>query len=298
MASETRTRWQAFSLRFFLVATALLVPGQAISEEGLNSCQTDAMIVFDASGSMGATDYTLKLPRIARVKQSMARVLPEVAPVRRLGLIVYGEGAYNDCTSIQLRLKPTRNAAAPLLNIIGGIDPRGRTPLTESVRLAAETLDYTKREAVVVLLTDGEETCGGDPCKTAALLKADSPNLTIHVVGYRDEQGTYFKARCMADETGGKYFSVSTEDELVDALRKTLGCPFLTEQEPDERRGLSVGTHAPAAPSRSCAIGRTHAFPARGSRPEQLFKECAKGPRPVADLNPVLDGKRVSVDPH
>jgi Ca-activated chloride channel family protein len=239
----------------------------------------------------------LKVPRIARVKQSMARVLPEVAPVRKLGLIVYGEGAYNDCTSIQLRLKPMRNAAAPLLNIIGSIDPRGRTPLTESVKLAAETLDYTQRDAVVVLLTDGEETCGGDPCKTAALLKAASRNLTIHVVGYRDEQGTYFKARCMADETGGKYFSVSTEDELVDALRKTLGCPFLTEQEPDERRRLSIETHAPGAPSRSCAIGRAQQAAAHARGSEQLLEECPKGPRPVAHLNSVLDGQSVGVDP-
>jgi hypothetical protein len=32
---------------------------------------------------MGTTDYTLKVPRIARVKQSMERVLPEVAPIVR-----------------------------------------------------------------------------------------------------------------------------------------------------------------------------------------------------------------------
>jgi hypothetical protein len=32
----------------------------------------------------------------------------------------------------------------------------------------------------------------------------------------------------MADETGGQYISASNEDELVKALRKTLGCPLLT----------------------------------------------------------------------
>lgn len=213
-----------------LASASLSVGARSEPAGELRSCQTDAMIVFDASGSMGATDYTLKVPRIAHVKQSMARVLPEVAPVRRLGLIVYGQGAYNDCTSIELRTRPMPNAAARLLSMIQDIDPRGRTPLTESVRLAAEVLDYTERSSVVVLLTDGEETCGGDPCKMAAALKAAGPGLTIHVVGYRSEEGTYFKARCMADETGGKYFSVSTEDELVDALRKTLGCPFLTER--------------------------------------------------------------------
>ncbi len=296
MAHPFLATGKTFALAAFVAGAAMFASSRALSEDGVNSCQTDAMIVFDASGSMGATDYTLKVPRIARVKQSMARVLPEVAPVRRLGLIVYGEGAYNDCTSIQLRLKPTRNAAAPLLNIISGIDPRGRTPLTELVRLAAETLDYTNRDAVVVLLTDGEETCGGDPCKTAALLKADSPNLTIHVVGYRDEQGTYFKARCMAEETGGKYFSVSTEDELVDALRKTLGCPFLTEREYHDRTRISEA-HASGAQSPRCAVGRAQeaAVHVRGS--EQLLEECPKGPRPVAHLNSILDGQSVGVDP-
>ena len=190
------------------------------------------MIVFDASGSMGASDLTLKLPRIAHLKQAMARVIPEVAPLRRLGLIVYGEGAYNDCNSIEMRMPPTRNAAGPMLRIIQAINPRGRTPLTESVRQAAEVLDYTKREAVVVLVTDGEETCGRDPCKTAVALKKAGHGLTVHVVGYRDGTGGYFKSRCMADETGGQFVSASTEDELVKALRKTLGCPLMTQNFP------------------------------------------------------------------
>jgi Ca-activated chloride channel family protein len=230
--------------RYMLAALCLLfallaAPHRVHSEDGFAACQADAMIVFDASGSMGATDYSLKVPRIARVKESMARVLPEVAPIRRLGLIVYGEGAYNDCTSIKLYLRPTRNAAGPILDIVEKIDPRGRTPLTESVRLAAETLGYTKRSAVVVLLTDGEETCGGDPCQTAAALEAAGQDLTVHVVGYRSEEGSYFKARCMAEETGGKYYSVSTEDELIDALRKTLGCPFLTQKAPARLKTLA-----------------------------------------------------------
>lgn len=207
-------------------------PTMAVAQDSAaNACQSDAMIVFDASGSMGTTDYALKVPRIARVKSSMERVLPEVAPMRRLGLIVYGEGDYNDCDSIDLRMKPTANAAETMLSVIRGINPRGRTPLTNSVQLAAEALDYQSQQSTIVLLTDGEETCGGDPCKVAKQLKSESRDLTIHVIGYR-EQGGYFTARCMADVTGGEYLSVATEAELVQALRKTLGCPFVTERRP------------------------------------------------------------------
>lgn len=199
------------------------------------ACMQDAMVVFDASGSMGTTDYTAKLPRIARVKQSMERVIPEIAPLRRLGLIVYGEGEYNACDAIEMKLAPTANAAELILESVRSINPRGRTPLTDSVRQAAEVLDYTQRESVVVLLTDGEETCGGDPCRVAADLKRRGPGLTIHVIGYREgQEGGYFNARCMADHTGGQYLSVSTEEELVAALRKTLGCPFITQRGPDK----------------------------------------------------------------
>jgi Ca-activated chloride channel family protein len=218
-----------------LVAVAMLSTA-AVAGDDLDTCQSDAMIVFDASGSMGATDYAVKLPRIARVKNAMQTVIPEVAPLRRLGLIVYGEGAYNDCDSIELRLKPTADAAAPLLDAIKKINPRGRTPLTRSVEMAAEELDYRNKPATVVLLTDGEETCGGDPCRMAKALKAEAKDLTIHVIGYR-EQGGYFTARCMSDQTGGKYESVKTEDELIAALRKTLGCPFITKRAPDARVG-------------------------------------------------------------
>jgi Ca-activated chloride channel family protein len=217
--------WRIALGALILLASA----GAGRAADDIDACQSDAMVVFDASGSMATSDLTLKEPRIAFLKRAMGRVLPEIAPLRRLGLIVYGEGDYNDCSSIALRMRPTANAAEPMLRIIRSINPRGRTPLTESVREAAETLDFTRREAVVVLVTDGEETCGQDPCQVAAALKKAGRDLTIHVIGYRDpQQQEYFNARCMADQTGGQYVSASNEDELVKALRKTLGCPFLT----------------------------------------------------------------------
>jgi Ca-activated chloride channel family protein len=219
-----------------VVVLCLAARERAAAADAIDACRSDAMIVFDASGSMATSDYSLKVPRIARLKEAMAQVIPEVAPLRRLGLVVYGEGDYNDCTSISLRMRPTSNAAEPMLRIIQSINPRGRTPLTKSVRQAADVLNYTQREAVVVLVTDGEETCGEDPCKTAAEMKAAAPGLTIHVIGYRDgQQQGYFNARCMADATVGEYVSASTRDELVKALRKTLGCPFVTEKFPQRR---------------------------------------------------------------
>ena len=115
------------------------------------------------------------------------------------------------------------------------------TPLTASVVAAAEVLDYRNRPAIVVLVTDGNETCGGTPCATGAALEAAGWNLTVHVIGFKaeveffswdnPEQRAFTKdatvARCLADQTGGLFVSTDTVDELTAALERTLGCTVI-----------------------------------------------------------------------
>lgn len=188
------------------------------------------MFIFDASGSMGTTDLTAKEPHIERVKRALHRIVREIPPSRRVGLIIYGEGAYNRCDSIALKVRPQQDAGPTILAEVDKVQPAGRTPLTQSVRNAADVLEYRHNPSVIVLLTDGEETCGGNPCELAETLMSDAADLTIHVIGYRHRDaaglGAVFGARCLAERSGGLYLSVETEDELVEALRKTLTCPY------------------------------------------------------------------------
>lgn len=221
-------------------------------------CSQETMIVFDASGSMGGTDLNSVTPRIGKVRQALANVLPEVAPYRPLGLIVYGPGATHQCESIELRLRPALNAAGAIMGYIDDIVPAGRTPLTAAVRQAAEVLHYTQKPATIVLITDGEETCGGDPCGLAGNLKAKADNLTIHVIGYRDRLATSgpFGSRCMADVTGGTYVSVETTDELVSALRATLGCANVARHDARLDHYAAISRMAPSAISRAAPHNR------------------------------------------
>jgi Ca-activated chloride channel family protein len=197
------------------------------------NCRDDAMIVFDASGSMAGTDLNTPLgPRIAKVKTALAKVLPSVAATRRLGLIDYGPGPYNRCDNIELQLEPTANAASRILEVVDKLVPAGRTPLTSAVREAVKVLGFPAKPSVVVLLTDGEETCGGDPCGLARLLRSKGGNLTVHVIGYRARDSSVglgmLQSRCLADETGGLYIAVDTTEQLIEALQKTLGCPIVS----------------------------------------------------------------------
>ena len=59
-----------------IFVSSCLVASAVSAGDDLAACQSDAMIVFDASGSMSASDYSLKVPRIARLKQAMEKSPP------------------------------------------------------------------------------------------------------------------------------------------------------------------------------------------------------------------------------
>ena len=50
------------------------------------------------------------------------------------------------------------------MSAVNGLVPAGKTPLTSAVEQAAEVLNYRSKPGVIVVVTDGEETCGGSPC--------------------------------------------------------------------------------------------------------------------------------------
>jgi Ca-activated chloride channel family protein len=201
-------------------------------------CIEDAMIVFDASGSMaGNLDQGIAttIPRINEVRAALAAVLPTATRLRRVGLITYGPGPYQQC-NIELKLKPTPNAADIIMSEVNALTPAGRTPLTAAVKEAAEVLDFRAKPGVIVVLTDGEETCGGSPCDLGKKLHAEAYQLTVHIIGFRLKgiswtgEQSILDAKCLADTNGGLYIGAETRQDLVEALEKTLGCPMLSER--------------------------------------------------------------------
>ncbi len=229
-----------------LTCLSLALPAATATGAG-ESCTEDAMIVFDGSGSMAEMGFNMiGEPRIYEARQAVRDVIPDVAALRRLGLVIYGPGGDRTCDNVDLRFGPQWNAAPRIIADIEEMWPAGDTALTESVRRAAETLRYKEKPGTVVLVTDGKETCGGAPCELAEHIARSAPGLTVHVIGFK-VRGDHFDwgetdytdavtvARCLADDTGGTYVNAETAQDLVGALRRTLGCNLMG-QVPAARR--------------------------------------------------------------
>ena len=198
------------------------------------------MLVFDASGSMSGNGWgygsenPTAVSRIDKVRSALTKVLPSVTRFRRVELITYGPGPYNQC-NVRLNLKPTKNAADQIMREVNALVPAGRTPLTSAVDQAAEMLDFREKPGLIVVLTDGEETCGGSPCDVGKELHATAERLTVHVIGLRVKglswtgEQSILDVKCLAEKNGGLYITAETEEELIVALEKTLGCPTVTQ---------------------------------------------------------------------
>lgn len=225
-----------------LATAGAFIPGSAGAGEAAppaDHCREDAMLVFDGSGSMSGNEQFgigSFVTRIDKVREALTKALPDISELRRIGLVTIGPGEFNKCDDARLVFPPMPSAGERIMEEVNAISPSGRTPLAFAVEQAAETLDYRNKPGIIVVLTDGDDTCGGAPCSLVKRLRKDGKQLTIHVIGYRvkdwiGEKG-YFESRCLADETGGLYITADTTDELIAAFRKTLGCPFLTDAEP------------------------------------------------------------------
>lgn len=224
-------RWKSWAS----CATALFVATAALP------CPAPAMLVFDGSASMDEVTFdTGAATRIADARVAIARAMPEITSFRDVGLLVYGPDGETSCNGINLKFPPSADSAGRIIAELEALRPSGLTPLTDAVHRAAQTLNYQSESAVVVLVTDGNETCGGTPCALGQHLRETSHDLTVHVIGFRavvdffswnnpeqDPTTNATVARCLADLNGGIFVTTETVDELVAALNATLGCALI-----------------------------------------------------------------------
>lgn len=227
---------------------ALLLAAVAVAAAPARAqAPAETIVILDMSGSMwGRIGEETKLEISRTAVRGMFSRFPAGS---RVGLMAYGHRRAGDCRDIQMLLPPGAANEASVGETLGRLVARGRTPLTESVREAARTLRVAERGGTIILVTDGIETCGGDPCALAAELEAANAGFTAHVVGF-DLRSPQERARvaCIADRTGGMFVAADDAASLADALGRTAEArPAPPPAAPPRTTGLRA-TQGPGGP--------------------------------------------------
>jgi len=180
-------------------------------------------LVLDASGSMNA-----KLPdgatRIDAAKSAVADLVGRLPADTRLALRAYGHQSptqHKNCqdTALLVGFDAVANNKSAVLAASRSIRAQGYTPITYALKLAAEDLGKENAATrVVVLVSDGKETCAGDPCATAKALADADAKLVVHTVGLGVDAAARFQLKCIASVARGLYTDAGSGGELMSAL--------------------------------------------------------------------------------
>lgn len=201
------------------VAAAILL----LSTTTFGFAANKVIIILDASGSMWA--QIDGKPKLEIARESLRTVLQSVPADDEIGFMVYGHRQKGSCEDIELIVPPQSGSASAISAAADSMKFLGKTPLTAAVKQAAEALKYTEDKATVVLITDGLETCGGDPCALGKELKETGVDFTADVVGFGLTADEGKQIACLAENTGGKYIQASDEKALQQALVETVAAP-------------------------------------------------------------------------
>jgi hypothetical protein len=176
-------------------------------------------LVLDASGSMKA-----RLPdgatRIEAAKAAVADVVGKLPANARLALRVYGHQSptqRRDCrdTALLVPFDSVANNKSAVIAASRGVQAQGYTPITYVLKLAAGDLAHEAADSrVIILVSDGQETCEGDPCATAKALAEADAKLVVHTVGLGVDTAARYQLQCIANVARGTYFDAKTGDEL------------------------------------------------------------------------------------
>lgn len=175
------------------------------------------LLILDASGSMwGRVDQQ---PKIAVAKTILQDLLSDTPATVGLGLIAYGHRRKGDCGDIELIASPG-NGREALGVSVAALNPKGMTPISAALARAGQVLAGKEEATTLVLVSDGLETCGGDPCATARDLRAQGIEVVIHVVGFDVDAKTTDQLQCIAAAGGGRYFPAANASALQAALNQ------------------------------------------------------------------------------
>lgn len=205
---------------------ALLLIMVVMGRPGLSAGKGDGatiMLILDASGSMqGQIDGKAK---IVIARDSLGEIVYGLPDNSKVGLIAYGHRKKGDCNDVELVSAVAPIDKSMLVKKIQKLNPKGKTPITLSIKLAIDALKASEGEATIILVSDGKETCAGDPCGLVRQLKESGVEFEMHVIGFDVSPDERMQLECIAKSGGGRYYSAGNAADFKVAVQKVTAAP-------------------------------------------------------------------------
>ena len=209
------------------------------------------LFLLDVSGSMNekiASGGT----KFEAAQRALKKVATAVPAGTQVGLRVYGseiaepqEQNPKACTDTKLVLPIGPLNRRTLFRAVDSYTAKGETPIAYSLEKAVGDLGPSGKR-VLILISDGEESCAGDPCPVARKLAKAGVDLQFNAIGLAVKSKARQQLQCIAKAGDGNYYDATDTSDLEDAVRRITQRalrPFQTSGTPVE--GTADQTGAP-----------------------------------------------------
>ncbi len=186
-------------------------------------------LILDSSGSMAeeTSDGEPRIDAAKRVLSNVIDVIPTDTGRINVGFRVFGHtgnnteaGRAESCQGTELRVPIDGVDRDALQAQVEAYQPVGWTPITLALTEAAK--DFPAAAAGIrnsmILVTDGLETCDGDPCAASTAIANGDVQGVINVIGFGTSQEETNTLSCIANNSGGLLLSANNYDELLAAV--------------------------------------------------------------------------------
>lgn len=177
-------------------------------------------LVLDASGSMGEASGTGT--RMDEAKQALEGFVDTLPADATVSLRVYGHEGDNTNAGKQVSCASTDTVYAGPVDTaefaaqLAAVEPTGWTPLASAISASARDIPDDATDGIVYVVTDGAETCDGDPVAAAEELAGEGIQPIVNVIGFQADDADQAALAAIAEAGGGEYTQVDSLAELED----------------------------------------------------------------------------------
>ncbi|NIO41319.1 MAG: VWA domain-containing protein [Burkholderiales bacterium] len=190
-------------------------------------------LILDASNSMWGQIAGGR--KIDLAKKALTSLIQDLPANSQVSLRVYGHRQpkeLKDCQDSTLLVPVGPLNKAKLIEQVQAITPRGMTPLAYSLKQVLSDIGNAPGEKLVILVSDGKESCGGDPVAAVKALRAQGVDMTLEVVGLAiADAATKRQLDRIATLARGRYRPAKDESELKAALADAARLAFTVEDQ-------------------------------------------------------------------
>jgi hypothetical protein len=191
-------------------------------------------IILDASGSMLQKLGGKRRIDIAKgtLGSLTSNTIPGGTP---FALRIFGREVSSCQTDLDIPLAPLDARAVGSRIEALSAKSGAKTPIAASLEKVPADLQGASGDRLVILITDGEETCGGDPAAAILALQQSGVSVRVNIVGFAvDDKRLAASFKLWAGAGNGRYFDAKDAKGLTKAVSEALA-PMFEVLAPDGR---------------------------------------------------------------